>query len=138
MDPLTVAAVTAQLSPDVDAIANASRGRNGHFGRLPAATEHVLLGRTGRNRAGGPEPAATCGPAARWCTPPRREPAWLPPVALRAYASTVHAADDETGEDAVRPVLPRGWVTTAWDAELHRVVRAADELTPGAAARGIA
>src|SRR3954466_7564327 len=91
MDPLTVAAVTAQLSPDVDAIANASRGRNGHFGRLPAATEHVLLGRTGRNRAGGPEPAApelvlpgragrtgaggpnpaaTCGPAARWCTPP--------------------------------------------------------------------
>jgi urease accessory protein len=68
----------------------------------------------------------------------RREPAWLPPVALRAYASTVHAADDETGEDAVRPVLPRGWVTTAWGAELHRVVRAADELTPGVAARGIA
>jgi urease accessory protein len=59
-------------------------------------------------------------------------------VALRAYASTVHAADDETGEDAVRLVLPRGWVATAWGAELHRVVRAADELTPAAAARGIA
>jgi urease accessory protein len=72
----------------------------------------------------------------------RREPAWLPPVVLRAYASTVHAADDETGvatgKDAVRPVLPRGWVTTAWGAELHRVVRAADELTPGVAAKGIA
>jgi urease accessory protein len=66
----------------------------------------------------------------------------LPPVALWAYASTVHAADDETGvatgQDAVRPVLPRGWATTVWGAELHRVVRAADELTPGVAARGIA
>jgi urease accessory protein len=68
------------------------------------------------------------------------EPAWLPPVAPRAYASTVHiGADDDagvaTGEDAVRLPLPGGWMTTAWGTELHRVVRAADELTPGGHAR---
>lgn len=137
MDPLPVAAVTARLSPDVDAIANAGSGRNGHSGRLPAATEPVLFGRTGRNRAGGADQPQRVGrPSA--AAHHRREPAWLRWWLPGAYASTVHAADDETGEDAVRPVLPRGWVTTAWGAELHRVVRAADELTPGAAARGIA
>jgi urease accessory protein len=69
------------------------------------------------------------------------EPAWLPPVAPRAYASTVHigaGADVRTGEDAVRLPLAGGWVTTAWGRELHRVVRAADELTPGAGLRGTA
>jgi urease accessory protein len=68
------------------------------------------------------------------------EPAWLPPVAPRAYVSTVQlgAADDAdvaTGDDAVRLPLPGGWVTTAWGAELHRVVRTAAALTPGADAR---
>jgi urease accessory protein len=67
------------------------------------------------------------------------EPAWLPPVVPRAYASTVHIADDDagvaTGEDAVRLPLPGGWVTTAWGIELYRVVRAAGEPTPGAQAR---
>ena len=70
------------------------------------------------------------------------EAAWLPPVAPRAYASTVHigadTADVSTGEDAVRLPLPGGWVTTAWGAELHRVVAAAAALTPAAAVRVIA
>ena len=60
-------------------------------------------------------------------------------MAPRAYASTVHIANDEaevlTGEDAVRLPLPGGWVTTAWGAELHRVVRAAEALTPAAPVR---
>ena len=52
-------------------------------------------------------------------------PAWLPPVAPRAYASTVHIGDRRrpsvlTGEDAVRLPLPGGWVATAWGEELHR------------------
>ncbi|HJX45533.1 MAG TPA: urease accessory protein, partial [Geodermatophilus sp.] len=53
--------------------------------------------------------------------------AWLPPVAPRAYASTVHvgqAAGVLTADDAVRLPLTNGWVATAWGAELHRVVRA--------------
>ena len=61
-------------------------------------------------------------------------PAWLPPVAPRAYASTVHLADDHAdvlaAEDAVQLPLPGGWVTTAWGAELHQVVGAAADLTP--------
>jgi urease accessory protein len=68
-------------------------------------------------------------------------PAWLPPGRPRAYASTVQIAADETadetevatGQDAVRLPLPGGWVATAWGAELHRVVRAAEELDPRAA-----
>jgi urease accessory protein len=64
------------------------------------------------------------------------EPAWLPPMAPRAYASTMHIADDEaavaTGKDAVRLPLPGGWVTTAWGAELHRVVRRVQQLDPRA------
>jgi urease accessory protein len=47
-------------------------------------------------------------------------------------------ADVRTGEDAVRLPLDGGWVTTAWGSELHRVVRTADELTPGAGLRGTA
>jgi urease accessory protein len=51
----------------------------------------------------------------------------------------VHIADEEaevlTGEDAVRLPLPGGWVTTAWGSELHRAVRAAAALTPGAPVR---
>jgi urease accessory protein len=114
-------------------------------GALLTATEQVLLGRTGEDpgrwtgttrivRDGRPLLHTTVGlgPGA---------PAWLPPVAPRAYASTVHIgadADVLTGEAAVRLPLLGGWVTTAWGAELHQVVRAADELTPGAGLRGIA
>lgn len=105
--------------------------------------EQVLLGRMGEEpgrwtgttriqRAGRPLLHTTVGLGPG-------EPAWLPPVAPRAYASTVHIADDEaevaTGEAAVRLPLPGGWATTAWGTELHRVVRAAEQLTPGAAAR---
>jgi urease accessory protein len=65
------------------------------------------------------------------------EAAWLPPVAPPAYATTVRIGDGESGdaagEDAVRLPLPGGWVTTAWGAELHRVVAAVESLTdPGA------
>ncbi len=60
------------------------------------------------------------------------EPAWLPPVAPRAYASTVHIGSEQaavvTGEDAVRLPLPGGWVGTAWGGELHRVAAAARGL----------
>ena len=54
-------------------------------------------------------------------------PAWLPPVAPRAYPSTVHvrqAVGVLTGEDAVRLPLEGGWVATAWGDELQRVVPA--------------
>jgi urease accessory protein len=106
------------------------------------ASEQVLLGRTGEEpgrwtgtvrvvRAGRPLLHTTVGLGPG-------QPAWLPPVAPRAYASTVHIAagspadeiDVLTGEDAVRLPLPGGWVTTAWGSELHRVVRAAAALTP--------
>ncbi|TFV87133.1 urease accessory protein UreD [Blastococcus sp. CT_GayMR16] len=107
------------------------------------ATEQVLLGRTGEEpgrwtgtvrvvREGRPLLNTTVGLGPD-------QPAWLPPVAPRAYASTVHIGDDEadvlTGDDAVRLPLPGGWVTTAWGSELHRVVRAATLLTPGAPVR---
>ena len=51
-------------------------------------------------------------------------PSWLPPVAPRAYVSTVHIGEQgevAVGEDAVRLPLPGGWVTAAWGDELHRV-----------------
>ena len=107
-------------------------------GAALTATEQVLLGRAGEEpgrwtgttrieRTGRPLLHTTVGLGPG-------EPAWLPPVAPRAYASTVHIADDEagvaTGEDAVRLPLPGGWVTTAWGAELHRVVRAVEGLEP--------
>jgi urease accessory protein len=110
------------------------------------ATEQVLLGRTGEEpgrwtgttritREGRPLLHTTVGLGPG-------ESAWLPPVAPRAYASTVHTglgeADVRTGEDAVRLPLPRGWVTTAWGAELHRVVAAADALDGRDAQRGTA
>ena len=110
-------------------------------GAVLTATEQVLLGRTGEEpgrwtgttrieRDGRPLLHTTVGLGPG-------EAAWLPPVAPRAYASTVHIADDAaevaTGGDAVRLPLPGGWVTTAWGAELHRVVAAAESLTgPGA------
>ena len=115
-------------------------------GAVLTATEQVLLGRTGEEpgrwtgttrieRTGRPLLHTTVGLGPG-------EPAWLPPVAPRAYASIVQIADDEaevaTGGDAVRLPLPGGWVTTAWGAELHRVVRAADDLSPGAAGRATA
>jgi urease accessory protein len=60
-------------------------------------------------------------------------------VAPRAYASTVHIADDEatvlTGEDAVPLLLPGGGVTTAWGTELHRVVCVAGAIGAGRSAR---
>jgi urease accessory protein len=111
------------------------------------ATEQVLLGRAGEDpgrwtgtvrvvREGVPllHTAVGLGPGA---------PAWLPPVAPRAYASTVHLADDKaheqadvrTGDDAVRLPLPGGWAIAAWGAELHHVVRAAAHLTPVAPVR---
>jgi len=107
------------------------------------AAEQVLLGRTGEEpgrwtgtvrvvRDGRPLLHTTVGLGPD-------QPAWLPPVAPRAYASTVHIANDETdvltGDDAVRLPLPGGWVTTAWGSELHRVVRAAAALTPDAPVR---
>jgi urease accessory protein len=105
------------------------------------ATEQVQLGRTGEEpgrwtgtvrvlRHGRPLLHTTVGLGPG-------EPAWLPPVAPRAYASTVQigaeAAEALTGDDAVRLPLPGGWVATAWGSELHRVVRAVESLTgPGA------
>jgi urease accessory protein len=119
-----VAVLTADLGPD---------------GTL-TATEQVLLGRSDEEpgrwtgtmrmaRRGRPVLHTTVGlgPGA---------PAWLPPVAPRAYASTVHLSaeldpvDALTGEDALRVPLPDGWVTTAWGTDLHRVVLAGDRLVP--------
>jgi urease accessory protein len=129
LEPTVVAAhahhlaeLTAELGPD----------------GVLTATEQVLLGRVGEEpgrwtgtvrvvREGVPLLHTTVGlgPDA---------PAWLPPVAPRAYASTVHIADEQadvrTGDDAIRLPLPGGWAITAWGAELHHVVRAAADLTP--------
>ena len=84
------------------------------------AAELVQLGRTGEEpgrwtgttrvtRAGVPvlHTTVALGPGA---------PAWLPPVAPRAWASTVHlgrAAARVTGEVAVRLPRDRGWVAAA-------------------------
>ncbi|MGY1717028.1 urease accessory protein UreD [Geodermatophilus nigrescens] len=104
-------------------------------GAVLTATEQVLLGRTGEEPGrwtgttrvvadGRPLVHTTVGlgPGA---------PAWLPPVAPRAYASTVHvgqAAGVLTAGDAVRLPLDTGWVATAWGAELHTVVRAVEAV----------
>jgi urease accessory protein len=95
------------------------------------ATEQVLLGRSGEQpgrwtgttrveRDGVPLLHTTIGlgPGA---------PAWLPPVAPRAYASTVRvgqgvAAEVAVGDDVVRLPLPGGWVATAWGRELHETL----------------
>jgi urease accessory protein len=94
------------------------------------ATEQVLLGRLGEGpgrwtgttrivQDGRPLLHTTVGlgPGA---------PAWLPPVAPRAYVSTVAVGDPRaevaTGVDAVRLPLPGGWVATAWAGELHEAV----------------
>lgn len=94
------------------------------------ATEQVLLGRAGEQpgrwtgttrveRDGAPLLHTTVGlgPGA---------PAWLHPVAPRAYASTVRVgsepAEVAVGDDAVRLPLPGGWVSSAWGAELHETV----------------
>jgi urease accessory protein len=101
------------------------------------ATEQVLLGRMGEapgcwtgttrvERSGRPLLHTTVGlgPDA---------PAWLPPVAPRAYVSTVVIGDPrpevETGQDAVRLPLPGGWVGTAWAGELHEAVRRLSSVT---------
>jgi urease accessory protein len=115
----------------------------GPEGRL-SATEQVLLGRAGEEpgrwtgttrveRDGRPLVHTTVGLGPG-------QPAWLPPVAPRAYASTVHigageASNEERArEDTVRLTLPGGWVPTARGAEPHRVVRSAEDLAPGPAA----
>ena len=64
--------------------------------------------------------------------------AWLPPVALRAYVSTVHSGEDAgtaTGEAAVRLPLAGGWVATGWGEELQRV--AAEVARLGSPALGV-
>jgi urease accessory protein len=108
-------------------------------------TDQVLLGREGEEpgrwtgtarieRGGRPLLHTTVGLGPG-------EPAWLPPVAPRAYVSAVHLIEDEqetavaTGQDAVRLPLPGGWVATAWGTELHRVVAAVEALGAGGAAR---
>ena len=108
----------------------------GESGQL-TATEQVLLGRIGEEpgrwtgttrieRDGRPLLHTTVGlgPDA---------PAWLPPVAPRAYVSTVHVgvprAEVETGVDAVRLPLTGGWVATAWAGELHEAVGRLAALT---------
>src|SRR4051812_11755314 len=110
------------------------------------ATEQVLLGRSGETpgrwtgttrvvRDGTPLLHTTVDFGAG-------APSWLPPVAPRAYASTVDVgagkAEVATGEDAVRLPLPGGWVSTAWGAELHQVVAALDALSRPDDARGSA
>jgi urease accessory protein len=139
---------TLELGPEPTVVAAGAH----HLAELTAelgpagaltATEQVLLGRTDEEpgrwtgtvrvvRDGRPLLHTTVGLGPG-------QPAWLPPVAPRAYASTVHIADDQadvlTGENVVRLPLPGGWVTTAWGSELHRVVRAAAALTPGAPVR---
>ena len=104
------------------------------------ATEQVLLGRSGEEpgrwsgttrveRDGCPVLHTTVGlgPGA---------PAWLAPVAPRAYASTVAvsraaAAGVRTGDDAVRLPLNGGWVSTAWGAELHETAALLAALDDG-------
>ncbi|SFO08008.1 urease accessory protein [Geodermatophilus obscurus] len=104
-------------------------------GAVLTAAEQVLLGRSGEEPGrwtgttrvvvdGRPLLHTTVGlgPGA---------PAWLPPVAPRAYASTVHvgqAAGVLTADDAVRLPLENGWVATAWGTELHSVVRAVEAV----------
>ena len=107
-------------------------GPDGCFG----ATEQVQLGRAGEGpgrwtgtmrieRQGRPLLNTTVGLGPG-------EPAWSPPVAPRAYASAVHIGGEKvevaTGRHAVRLPLPGGQVTTAWGAELHRVVADAETL----------
>ena len=101
----------------------------GDCGEL-TATEQVLLGRSGEapgrwtgttrvEQGGRPVLHTTVGlgPGA---------PAWSPPVAPRAYVSTVQVGEPrtevQTGVDAVRLPLPGGWVGTAWAGELHEAV----------------
>jgi urease accessory protein len=102
------------------------------------ATEQVLLGRAGEapgrwtgttriERSGRPllHTAVGLGPGA---------PAWLPPIAPRAYVSTVSVggplAEVATGVDAVRLPLPGGWVGTAWAGELHEAVTRLASVAP--------
>ena len=91
--------------------------RPAHRDRAGAARPH----RRGTRPLDRARPGSS-GPAGRCCTRPSAsapvQPAWLPPVAPRAYASAVHIGDEQTevatADDAVRLPLPGGWVTTAW------------------------
>jgi urease accessory protein len=53
-------------------------------------------------------------------------------VHLSSESTSRDDADVRTGEDGVRLSRPGGWVATAWGAELHRVLRAVEEIAqPG-------
>src|SRR3954454_19336279 len=111
-----------------------------------SATEQVLLGRSGEKpgRWTGTTRVVPDGTPLLHTTVDlgAGAPSWLPPVAPRAYASTVDVragkAEVATGQDAVRLPLPGGWVSTAWGAELHQVVAALDALSRPDDARGSA
>jgi len=125
-----VAELTARLAP----------------GARFTATEQVLLGRSGEEpgRWTGTTRVERSGRALLHTTVGLGpgEAAWLPPVAPRAYASTVHIGEERTevgtAEDAVRLPLPGGWVATAWGDELHRVLRGLEALAPSGSARATA
>ncbi len=101
----------------------------GEGGEL-TATEQVLLGRAGEapGRWTGTTRVVVSGRPVLHTTVGLGPgtPAWLPPVAPRAYVSTVRIGEPraavQTGVDAVRLPLPGGWVGTAWAAELHEAV----------------
>jgi urease accessory protein len=42
MDPLTVAALTARLAPEIDRVAASTTGQNGNVGRIPATSDPLL------------------------------------------------------------------------------------------------
>ncbi len=113
------ASVTAVLAPGavLTAAEQVLLGRSGEEpGRWTGTTRVVVDGRPLLHTTVGLGPGA---------------PAWLPPVAPRAYASTVHvgqAAGVLTADDAVRLPLENGWVATAWGTELHSVVRAVEAV----------
>ncbi|WP_255363305.1 urease accessory protein UreD [Geodermatophilus sp. DSM 45219] len=129
------------LAPEPTVVASGAH----HVAELAAGlvTDGVLTAAEGAARRGGEEPGRRIG-TPRVASEDRPlvhttvdlgpgAPAGLPPVARRAYASTVHVGSQEqpvaTGEDAVRLPLPGGWTATARGTELHRVTGALAALT---------
>ena len=137
---------TCALEPTVVAAARRTTSPSSHVAARPTTPcldRHragAARPRRARSRAAGPARRGSSGPAARCCTPPSGsgpgEPAWLPPVAPRAYASTVHigrgrrsvltgrgrrpaAAARRLGDDGLGRPSCTGWCA------------AADALTPG-------
>src|SRR4051794_17521028 len=77
MDPLPVAAVTGRLSPDVEAIANASSGQSGHLAAcLPRPSPCSSAARGRKRPVDRNQPQRVGRPCA--AAHHRREPAWLP------------------------------------------------------------